>query len=109
MLRKVIGCMALAAGVLLASSGSETAKRPRKRPTQVKLYLPNGDLYAAFDVETFEDQTIRKKARPAATVRVPVSGTMTTRYGLYGRWRAEVCWDVGSETSCHRELTFAIR
>lgn len=80
-----------------------------ERPTQVKLYLPNGDLYGAFDVDPFTDESIRRSGRPAATARVPVSGTMITRYGLYGKWRAEVCWEVGSEAACHRELNFVIR
>ncbi len=80
-----------------------------ERPSQVKLYLPNGDLYSALDLEPFEDASIRKRRRPAATVRVRVSGTMITRYGLYGKWRADVCWETGSVTSCRRGLTFKIR
>lgn len=80
-----------------------------ERATQVKLFLPNGDLYGAFDVAAFEDETIRKTSRPTATVRVPIAGTMITRYGLYGRWRAEICWAVGSEESCRRALKFVIR
>ncbi len=80
-----------------------------ERPTQVKLYLPNGDFYSALDLERFEDESIRKRRRPAATARVRVSGTMITRYGLYGKWRAEVCWETGSVTSCRRGLTFNIR
>jgi len=84
-------------------------RRGIERPTQVKLYLPNGDLYAALDLEPFEDESIRKRARPAATARVGVSNTMITRYGLYGKWRAEVCWETGSVTSCRRGLTFRIR
>ena len=80
-----------------------------ERPSQVKLYLPNGDLYSELDLEPFEDESVRKRRRPAATARVRVSGTMITRYGLYGEWRAEVCWETGSVTSCRRGLTFAIR
>ncbi len=80
-----------------------------ERPSQVKLYLPNGDLYSALDLEPFDDDSLRKRRRPAATARVRVSGTMITRYGLYGKWRAEVCWETGSVTSCRRGLTFKIR
>ena len=81
-----------------------------ERPSQVKLYLPNGDLYSALDLEPFEDESIRKRRRrPVATARVRVSGTMITRYGLYGKWRAEVCWETGSVTSCRRGLIFMIR
>ena len=80
-----------------------------ERPTRVNLYLPNGDLYSALDLEPFEGKTIRRRRRPAATARVRVSGTMITRYGLYGRWRAEVCWETGSDTSCGRGLAFTIR
>ena len=83
-------------------SGSE-------RPTHIKLYLPNGDLYSALDLEPFEDESMRRRRRPTATARVRVSGTMITRYGLYGKWRAEVCWETGSVTSCRRGLIFKIR
>lgn len=83
--------------------------RGGERATQVKLYLPNGDLYSALDLESFEDESIRKRRRPTATARVRVSGTMITRYGLYGKWRADVCWESGSVTSCRRGLTFKIR
>ena len=105
-LRRTSWCVLIAAIVLMATPGSEAAKRPRKRPfllrahvvdfetgqhprrrsrqrrfagyrthtvefdviprgrtgverpTQVKLYLPNGDLYGAFDVSPFEDESI---------------------------------------------------
>ncbi len=53
-----------------------------ERPSQVKLYLPNGDLYSALDLEPFEDESIRKRGRPAATARVRVywfSVKMTAR------------------------------
>ncbi len=84
-------------------------RRGSERPTQIKLYLPNGDLYSALDLEPFEDESIRKRRRPQATARVRVSGTMITRHGLYGKWRADVCWETGSVTSCRRGLTFKIR
>ena len=82
-----------------------------ERPTQVKLYLPNGDLYSAVDVVPFEHQAAPRRRRsraPTATARVRVSGTAITRFGLYGEWRADVCWDSGSETSCRRALSFDI-
>lgn len=80
-----------------------------ERPTQVKLYLPNGDLYGAFEVSPFEDDSVRERAHPVATARVPVAGTMITRYRLYGEWRADICWEVGIESSCRRALGFVIR
>lgn len=82
-----------------------------ERPTQVKLYLPNGDLYSAVDIELFDvpqNDSGRKNRPPTATARVRVSNTVITRYGLYGDWRAEVCWETGSTTTCHRGLTFDI-
>ena len=80
-----------------------------ERPTRVELYLPNGDLYSELDLDPFEDESLRKRRSPVASARLRVSGTMITRYGLYGKWRAEVCWETGSVTSCRRGLTFAIR
>lgn len=33
----------------------ERGRPGSERPTQVKLYLPNGDLYSALDLEPFDD------------------------------------------------------
>jgi hypothetical protein len=86
-----------------------------ERATQVKLYLPNGDLYSAIDLEPVETEADanprRRRARrraPTATARLRVSGTAITRYGLYGDWRVDVCWETGSTTTCRRALTFEI-
>ena len=82
-----------------------------EQPTQIKLYLPNGDLYSAVDLETVESPETnprRKSRQPAATARVRVSGTVITRYRLYGDWRADICWRTGSVTSCRRGLNFDI-
>lgn len=79
-----------------------------ERPTEVKLYLPNGDLYATLEVTPTEEDSVTRRARPVGTARLRVSGTMITRYGLYGSWRADVCWEVGSEASCRPALRFVI-
>lgn len=82
-----------------------------ERPTQVKLYLPNGDLYGAIDVVLFEGKVESGRHRrrtPEATARVRVSNTAITRFALYGKWRADVCWDTGTTTSCRRGLRFSI-
>jgi len=80
-----------------------------ERLTEVKLYLPNGDLYGTLEVTPTEEDSVARRASPVGTARLRVSGTMITRYGLYGSWRADVCWEVGTEASCRRALRFEIR
>lgn len=85
------------------------ARNGRERPSELRLYLPNGDLYRALPfTPTAPDTGVSKNRQPVATAVLPVSGTLITRYRLYGRWRAEVCWEDGADTECRHELTFVI-
>ena len=79
----------------------------RERPSELRLYLPNGDLYRSVPF-THADAAAPKNRQPVATAVLPVSGTLITRYRLYGKWSADVCWEDGAVTRCRRQLTFLI-
>ncbi|HEY7820015.1 MAG TPA: hypothetical protein VIG29_17470 [Vicinamibacteria bacterium] len=85
--------------------------KPLAAPTQVKFFLPGGELYRGVPLTPFEQDRkgSRGKATPlVGTARLPVRGTFITQNQLYGEWRVEVCREMGSQELCADVLSFEI-
>ena len=83
-------------------------RKARERAVELRLYMPNGDLYQALPLVPNENPTGPKKRRPIATARLPIAGTLIARYRLFGWWRVDICWEDGADMTCRRGMNIYI-
>jgi hypothetical protein len=86
------------------------AKFARTEPLTLKVFTPNGHLYATLALSLASAQGSRRPEpwRPSRmTARLPVAGTPIVTSSLYGRWTV-VPYRDGESDACGRRLGFWI-